>query len=108
MAGLRDLDLLYDEVKRFGRKIDVIFASAGVAYLAPFGRVDEQFSDLYFDANVKGLFFTVQKGLPFINDGASIILNASIAANKGFPGMSVQRYQGRRPLVRAHVGQRPA
>ena len=51
--------------------------------------MDEKFFDVHFDANVKGLFFSVQKGLPFMNDGGSIILNASIATTKGFPGMSV-------------------
>ena len=57
--------------------------------LAPFGKVDEQLFDLHFDANVKGLFFSVQKGLPLMNDGGSIILNGSIADIKGFPAMSV-------------------
>lgn len=88
-ANLSDLDRLYETVKKHNRKIDVIFANAGVARLAPFGTVDEKFFDLHFDANVKGLFFSVQKGLPFINDGGAIILNASIAAIKGFPAMSV-------------------
>ncbi len=89
VANLSDLDRLYKEVKKYGRKLDVIFANAGVARLAPFGTVDENFFDLHFDANVKGLFFSVQKGLPLMNDGGSIILNASIATTKGFPGMSV-------------------
>src|SRR6201997_3833990 len=78
VANLSDLDRLYEEVKRYGRKIDVIFANAGLARLAPFGSVDEKFFDLHFDANVKGLFFSVQKALPLMNDGGSIILNASI------------------------------
>ena len=51
--------------------------------------MDEKFFDLHFAVNVKGLFFSVQKGLPLLNDGGSIILNASIARIKGFPGMSV-------------------
>src|SRR5215469_10916436 len=89
VADLSHLDRLYDAVTRYHRKIDVLFANAGVAQLAPFGTVDEKFFDLHFDANVKGLFFFVQKGLPFMNDGASIILNASIATIKGFPAMSV-------------------
>ena len=88
VANLNDLDRLYQAVKRYGRKIDVIFANAGVARLAPFGSVDEKFFDLHFDANVKGLFFSVQKGLPFLNDGGSIILTGSIADVKGFPAMS--------------------
>jgi NAD(P)-dependent dehydrogenase (short-subunit alcohol dehydrogenase family) len=89
VASLSDLDRLYEAVKKHNRKIDVIFANAGVAGLAPFGTVDEKFFDLHFDANVKGLFFSVQKGLPLMNDGGSIILTASSATIKGFPAMSV-------------------
>jgi len=104
VANLNDLDRLYQAVerygqRRYGQKIDVIFANAGVAHLAPFGSVDEKFFDLHFDANVKGLFFSVQKGLPFMNDGGSIILNASIATTKGFPGMSV--YSATKAAVRS-------
>jgi NAD(P)-dependent dehydrogenase (short-subunit alcohol dehydrogenase family) len=99
VANLRDLDRLYEAVQRYGRKVNVIFANAGVARLAPFGSVDERFFDLHFNANVKGLFFSVQKGLPFINDGGSIILNASIATTKGFPGMSV--YSATKAAVRS-------
>jgi NAD(P)-dependent dehydrogenase (short-subunit alcohol dehydrogenase family) len=99
VANLNDLDPLYEAVKSYSRKIDVIFANAGVAQLAPFGTVDEKFFDLHFDANVKGLFFSVQKGLPFMNDGGSIILNASIATTKGFPGISV--YSATKAAVRS-------
>jgi NAD(P)-dependent dehydrogenase (short-subunit alcohol dehydrogenase family) len=89
VASLGDLDRLYDAVRKLDRKVDVIFANAGLGRLGEFGSVDEEFFDLHFDANVKGLFFTVQKGLPFINDGGSIILNASIASIRGFPAFSV-------------------
>jgi NAD(P)-dependent dehydrogenase (short-subunit alcohol dehydrogenase family) len=99
VADLGHLDRLYEVVKQHNRKIDVLFANAGVAQLAPFGTVDEKFFDLHFDANVKGLFFSVQKGLPFMNDGASIILNASIATIKGFPAMSV--YSATKAAVRS-------
>jgi NAD(P)-dependent dehydrogenase (short-subunit alcohol dehydrogenase family) len=99
VANLSDLDRLYEAVKQYGRKLDVIFANAGVSQLAPFGSVDEKFFDLHFDANVKGLFFSVQKGLPFINDGGSIVLNASIATTKGFPGISV--YSATKAAVRS-------
>ncbi len=99
VANLSDLDRMYEAVEKYGRKIDVIFANAGVARLAPFGTVDEQFFDLHFDANVKGLFFSVQKGLPFINDGGSIILTGSIADIKGFPAMSV--YSATKAAVRS-------
>jgi len=99
VANLGDLDRLYEAVRRYGRHIDVIFANAGVARLAPFGSVDESFFDLHFDANVKGLFFSVQKGLPLLKDGGSIVLTASIASSKGFPGMSV--YSATKAAVRS-------
>src|SRR5438552_2305898 len=99
VANPSDLDRLYEAVKKRDRKIDVLFANAGVAQLAPFGTVDEKFFDLHFDANVKGLFFTVQKSLPLLNDGAAIILNASIATAKGFPGISV--YSATKAAVRS-------
>jgi NAD(P)-dependent dehydrogenase (short-subunit alcohol dehydrogenase family) len=89
VSNLADLDRLYDTVKEHDRKIDVIVANAGLAKLAPFGTVDEKFFDLHFDANVKGLFFSVQQGLPLMKDGGSIILTGSIADIKGFPAMSV-------------------
>ena len=99
VASLGDLDRLYESVNEHGRKIDVVFANAGLSQIAPFGTVDEKFFDLHFDANVKGLFFTVQKALPLLKDGASIILNASIATIKGFPGISV--YSATKAAVRS-------
>jgi NAD(P)-dependent dehydrogenase (short-subunit alcohol dehydrogenase family) len=99
VANLADLDRLYQAVRRKNRKIDVIFANAGIAQLAPFGSVDEKFYDLHFDANAKGLFFTVQKGLALLNDGGSIILTGSIADVKGFPNISV--YSATKAAVRS-------
>jgi NAD(P)-dependent dehydrogenase (short-subunit alcohol dehydrogenase family) len=77
----------------------VIFANAGIAQLAPFDTVDENFYDLHFNANVKGLFFTVQKGLPLMNDGGAIILTASIATIKAFRDISV--YSASKAAVRS-------
>ena len=71
VSNLADLDRLYDTVKKREPKIDIIVANAGLAKLAPFGTVDEKFFDLHFDANVKGLFFSVQKGLLLMKDGGS-------------------------------------
>jgi NAD(P)-dependent dehydrogenase (short-subunit alcohol dehydrogenase family) len=99
VANLADLDRLYEAVRRKNRKIDVIFANAGIAQLAPFGTVDENFYDLHFDANAKGVFFAVQKGLPLLNDGGSIILTGSIADVKGFPNISV--YSATKAAVRS-------
>jgi NAD(P)-dependent dehydrogenase (short-subunit alcohol dehydrogenase family) len=99
VSSLSDLDRLYDEVRKRNRKIDVIFANAGIAQLAPFSSVDEKFYDLHFDANVKGIFFTVQKALPLINDGGSVILTGSIADVKGFPAISV--YSATKAAIRS-------
>ena len=99
VARPADLDRLYDEVWKQNRKIDVLFANAGVAQLAPLGTVDEKFFDLHFDANVKGMFFTVQKALPLMNDGGSIILTGSIADVKGFPSTSV--YSATKAAIRS-------
>ena len=99
VASLADLDRLYDAVRNQNRKIDILFANAGVSQPRPVEAVDEQFFDFHFDANVKGLFFTVQKALPLLNDGASIILNGSIATVKGFPGITV--YSATKAAVRS-------
>jgi len=99
VANLADLDHLYEVVRSSGRKLDVLFANAGIAQIASLGSVDEAFFDLHFNANVKGLFFTVQKALPLLKDGASVILNASIATVKGFPGISV--YSATKGAVRS-------
>jgi NAD(P)-dependent dehydrogenase (short-subunit alcohol dehydrogenase family) len=99
VANLAALDGLYNEVKKQNRKIDILFANAGVAKLAPLGTVTEEFFDFHFNANVRGLFFTMQKALPLLNDGASIILTGSIASIKGFPAFSV--YSATKAAVRS-------
>jgi NAD(P)-dependent dehydrogenase (short-subunit alcohol dehydrogenase family) len=99
VANLTVLDQLNEAIKKQNRKIDVIFANAGVAQLAPFASVDEKFYDLHFDANVKGMFFTVQKALPLMNDGGALILTGSIADAKGFPSISV--YSATKAAVRS-------
>lgn len=99
VASLDDLDRLYAEVKaRFGR-IDVLFANAGVARLAPLEAVDEAHFDLLFDVNVKGLLFTVQKALPLFAPGGAIVLNSSIANTKGMPAFGV--YSATKAAVRS-------
>src|SRR5882672_1030235 len=78
VSNLGDLDRLFAQVKREKGRLDVVFANAGVATYAPLGKITEEHYDWIFDINVKGLLFTVQKALPLLPDGASIILNASI------------------------------
>src|SRR6202011_23023 len=78
VSNLGDLDRLFAQIKREKGRLDVVFANAGVAKSAPFGMITEEVYNSIFDINVKGLLFTVQKALPLLPDGASIILNASI------------------------------
>ena len=85
VSNLGDLDRLFAQIKREKGKLDIVFANAGVAAYAPFGKITEEHYDSIFDINVKGLLFTVQKALPLLPDGASIILNASVVASKGLP-----------------------
>jgi NAD(P)-dependent dehydrogenase (short-subunit alcohol dehydrogenase family) len=96
---LADLDRLYDVVKRDKGRIDVLFASAGYGGFAPIGEVTEEHFDKTFDLNVRGTLFTVQKALPLVVDGGSIILNGSIASVKGFPAFSV--YNASKAAVRS-------
>jgi len=84
VSDLSDLDRLFVQIKREKARLDILFANAGVARYAPLGSITEEFYHSIFDINVKGVLFTVQKALPLMPDGASIILNASIVASKGF------------------------
>jgi NAD(P)-dependent dehydrogenase (short-subunit alcohol dehydrogenase family) len=88
VAILADLDRLYAAVKAKG-KLDIVFANAGIAEFAPLDRITEEHFDRLFDINVKGALFTVQKALPLLNDGGSIILNGSVAGVKGTPAFGV-------------------
>src|SRR5260370_37005047 len=99
VSNLVDLDRLFAQINREKGKLDIVFANAGVAKYVPFGEITEEFYDSIFDTNVKGLLFTVQKALPLLPDGASIILNASIVASKGLSSNSV--YRGTKAAVRS-------
>src|SRR6266852_465810 len=88
VSNLGDLDRLFAQIKREKGKLDVVFANAGGAKFAPLGKITEEHYDSIFNGNVKGLLFTVQKALALMPDGASIILNASVAASKGLPDWS--------------------
>jgi NAD(P)-dependent dehydrogenase (short-subunit alcohol dehydrogenase family) len=89
VSKLTDLDRLYDTIKAKGKKIDIVFANAGVAEFAALGSITEEHFDKQFDINVKGTLFTVQKALPLMNDGGSIILTGSVASIKGTPAFWV-------------------
>jgi len=99
VAKLADLDRLYAAVKQKESRIDIVFANAGGGEFAPLGAITEEHFDKTFNSNVKGLLFTVQKALPLFVDGGSVILNASVAASKGFPAFSV--YSATKAAVRS-------
>jgi NAD(P)-dependent dehydrogenase (short-subunit alcohol dehydrogenase family) len=99
VSNLADLDRLYITVKEQKDHIDILFANAGVGELAPLGEITEAHFDKTFRINVKGLLFTVQKALPLIQDGGSIILNASIASSKGIEASSV--YSATKAAIRS-------
>ena len=99
VSNLGDLDRLFEQIKREKGKLDIVFANAGTAKYAPLGQITEELYDSTFNTNVKGLLFTVQKALPLIPDGSSIILNASIVASKGLSSNSV--YSATKAAVRS-------
>jgi NAD(P)-dependent dehydrogenase (short-subunit alcohol dehydrogenase family) len=89
VANLADLDRLYATLKQRVGNIDIIVVNAGVAPARPLAQVDEAHFDQIMNVNVKGAYFTVQKALPILNDGAAIVLVASAATIAGLPGLSV-------------------
>jgi NAD(P)-dependent dehydrogenase (short-subunit alcohol dehydrogenase family) len=89
MFQIWPVDRLYAIVKEQKGHINILFANAGTGGFAPLGAITEEHFDKIFNANVKGLLFTVQKALPLLRDGSSIILNASIASHTGPPAFSV-------------------
>ena len=100
VSKLDDLDRLFAQIKRQKGRLDVVFANAGGALpLATLGSITEEQYDSIFNANVKGLLFTVQKALALMPDGASIILNASVVGSKGLPDWSV--YSATKAAVRS-------
>ncbi len=89
VANLADLDRLYKTVEAKGRRIDIVFANAGFGEFASLGNITEEHFDRLFNVNVKGALFTVQKALPLLNDGGSIILTGSVGSVKGTPAFWV-------------------
>ena len=99
VSNLADLDRLFAQIKQEKGKLDIVFANAGTAKYAPFGTITEELYDSIFNINVKGLLFTVQKALPLLTDGASIVLNASVVGSKGLSANSV--YSATKAAVRS-------
>jgi NAD(P)-dependent dehydrogenase (short-subunit alcohol dehydrogenase family) len=99
VSDAADLDRLFSQIASEKGRLDVVFANAGVAKYAPLGQISEEFYQSIFDVNVKGVLFTVQKALPLIPKGGSIILNASIVASKGLPSNSI--YSATKAAIRS-------
>lgn len=99
VSNTADLDRFFTTIEeQFGR-LDVLFANAGVAPFAPVEEVTEEAFDTLYDVNVKGAFFSVQKALPMLGDGASVILTGSVLDRKGMPGASA--YSATKAAVRS-------
>jgi NAD(P)-dependent dehydrogenase (short-subunit alcohol dehydrogenase family) len=98
MSKLSDIDRLYDAVQQRHAQIDVIFANAGGGGFAPLGAISEEHYQQTFDTNVKGVLFTVQKALPLLRDGASVVLTGSVTAITGTAAFSV--YSATKAAVR--------
>jgi NAD(P)-dependent dehydrogenase (short-subunit alcohol dehydrogenase family) len=101
VAKMADLGRLYETVGKVKGRVDIIFANAGVGEFVPFGEVSEEHFDKLVNINVKAAFFTVQKGLPLLNDGGSIILTGSVASVKGTAAFGV--YAASKAAIRSLV-----
>ena len=98
-SKLADIDRIYETVKAQAGHIDVLFVNAGFYELGKLGEITEEHFDKTFNTNVRGLLFTVQKALPLLSHGSSVILNGSIASIKGFEAFSV--YNASKAAVRS-------
>ena len=99
VANAHDLDRLYDTVRHEAGRIDILLANAGGGDFMPLGAITEEQFDRIFATNVKGTLFTVQKALPLLRDGASVILTGSVAGMKGIPAFSV--YSASKAAIRS-------
>jgi NAD(P)-dependent dehydrogenase (short-subunit alcohol dehydrogenase family) len=89
VSNLDDLDRIFAQIKEVRDRLDIVFANAGIAKYAALGEITEELYDSIFNVNVKGMLFTVQKALPLMPDGASIIVTSSIVGSKGLAANSV-------------------
>jgi NAD(P)-dependent dehydrogenase (short-subunit alcohol dehydrogenase family) len=94
-----DLTRLYERIRRDHQRVDVVFANAGIYEVIPLDAIDDTHFDSIFDVNVKGMVFTVQKALPLMTAGSTVVLNGSIAGSKGLPGQSL--YNASKAAVRS-------
>jgi len=99
VSKVKEIDNLFQTVGEKYGHIDILFANAGVAFFAPLDIIDERFVDHQFDINFKGVLFSVQKALPFLRKGGSILLNTSVVNSKGMPNTSV--YAATKAAVRS-------
>lgn len=99
VSNLEELDQLYKQIANTHGKIDVLFANAGIYKSTPLKETSEVFYDEIMSTNVKGLFFTIQKSLDFLNDGASIILTSSVLNQKAWEGNAI--YSASKAAVRS-------
>ena len=98
-SNLADIDHIAALVRETAGHLDVLAVNAGFYELGPLGEITEEHFDRTFNTNVRGLLFTVQRTLPLLAQGASVILTGSIASIKGFPGISV--YSASKAAVRS-------
>jgi NAD(P)-dependent dehydrogenase (short-subunit alcohol dehydrogenase family) len=101
IAKLADLDRLYKTIAAARGRIDTVFANAGIGEFVPFGAITEEHFDKVFNVNVRGTLFTVQKALPLLKDGGSIILNGCVASVKGTAAFGV--YAASKAAIRSFV-----
>ena len=98
-SSLGDLDKLFAQIKSEKGRLDVVYANAGGGSFAPIGQITEEHFDKAFDTNVKGTLFTVQKALPLVPDGGSIIMTSSTAGSTAMPAFSV--YSATKAAIRS-------
>ena len=99
VSDVGDLERLYAQIRDEKGRLDILFANAGIAKYAALGKITEELYDSIFNVNVKGVLFTVQKALPMMPEGASIILNASVVGSKGLSSNSV--YSATKAAIRS-------
>src|SRR5258706_3222327 len=98
-SKLDDLDKLFARIKREKGRLDIVYANAGGGSFAPIGAITEEHFDQTFDTNVKGTLFTIQKALPLVSDGGSIIMTGSTAGSTAMPAFSA--YSASKAAIRS-------